>query len=109
MTETFQFRLPLVEAAQAQKHVTVNEALARLVVLSKPDGAQLTLGQIAQIEESYSPSENRAFLDGTRAVYLQVDKALGADALRVFDAVSELIETERTQVPPSLRLEVVQA
>ncbi|MCA8870035.1 MAG: DUF2793 domain-containing protein [Rhodobacteraceae bacterium] len=30
MTETFQFRLPLVEAAQAQKHVTVNEALARL-------------------------------------------------------------------------------
>jgi len=30
MVETFQFRLPLVQAAQAQKHVTVNEALARL-------------------------------------------------------------------------------
>ena len=84
------------------------EALAGLVVMSKPDGAQLTLGQIAQIDESYSPPENRAFLDGTRAVYLQVDKALGADALRVFDAVQALIETERALVPPSLRLEVVQ-
>ncbi len=30
MSETYQFGLPLVQAAQAQKHVTVNEALARL-------------------------------------------------------------------------------
>jgi hypothetical protein len=30
MTETAQLGLPLVQAAQAQKHVTVNEALARL-------------------------------------------------------------------------------
>jgi len=30
MVETTQFKLPLVDAAQAQKHVTVNEALARL-------------------------------------------------------------------------------
>lgn len=30
MSRTFQHSLPLLEAAQAQKHVTVNEALARL-------------------------------------------------------------------------------
>ncbi len=30
MTNTYNFALPLVQAAQAQKHVTVNEALARL-------------------------------------------------------------------------------
>ena len=30
MTDTVQLGLPLVQAAQAQKHVTVNEALARL-------------------------------------------------------------------------------
>lgn len=30
MSETYQFELPLVAAAQAQKHVTVNESLARL-------------------------------------------------------------------------------
>lgn len=30
MSETYQFALPLVQPAQAQKHVTVNEALARL-------------------------------------------------------------------------------
>ncbi|WP_112323306.1 DUF2793 domain-containing protein [Oceanibium sediminis] len=30
MSETFQFQLPLLAGGQAQKHVTVNEALARL-------------------------------------------------------------------------------
>ncbi len=30
MSDTYQFGLPLVQAAQAQKHVTVNEALVRL-------------------------------------------------------------------------------
>ena len=30
MTDTAQLGLPLVQPAQAQKHVTVNEALARL-------------------------------------------------------------------------------
>ena len=29
MSETARFRLPLLESGQAQKHVTVNEALAR--------------------------------------------------------------------------------
>lgn len=38
MVETVQFGLPLVQAAQAQKHVTVNEAFARLDAL-----AQITL------------------------------------------------------------------
>lgn len=35
MNETAQFRLPLLAAAQAQKHVTVNEALVRLDVLAR--------------------------------------------------------------------------
>jgi hypothetical protein len=35
MSETANLRLPLVQAAQAQKHVTVNEALLRLDALSQ--------------------------------------------------------------------------
>lgn len=83
-------------------------ALAEIVVLSKPGGAQLTLGQIARIEERFSPEEERAFLDGQRAVFLQVDKALGADALRVFDRTTTLVAAERAVLPDTLRVEVVQ-
>jgi len=84
------------------------EALARIVVLSRPNGAELTLGQIASIEETYSPEEERAFLDGQRAVFLQVEKSLGADALRVFDAVQAVVAGESDHLPPTIRIEVVQ-
>jgi multidrug efflux pump subunit AcrB len=83
-------------------------ALAGIVVLSKPNGAELTLGQIARIEERFDPPEARARLDGQRAVFLQVDKALGADALRVFDRVEALVEAERTTLPGAVRIEIVQ-
>jgi len=81
--------------------------LAALVVLSKPNGAELSLGQIATITESHTPREERAFLDGQRAVFLQVDKALGADALEVFDHVEDLVTSERAGLPGTLRLEIV--
>jgi multidrug efflux pump subunit AcrB len=81
--------------------------LAELVVLSKPNGAQLTLGQIATITESHSPDEERAWLDGTRAVFLQVDKALDADALDVFDLVEGVVADQRAALPASLRIEIV--
>ena len=81
--------------------------LAELVVLSRPNGAELTLGQIASISEYYSPEEERAYLDGHRAAYLQVDKALGADALEVFDSVEKLVANERRALPDTLRLEIV--
>jgi len=35
MSETYQFKLPLLQAAQAQKHVTVNEALAKMDALAQ--------------------------------------------------------------------------
>lgn len=43
MFETNQFKLPLLQASQAQKHVTVNEAIARLDAL-----AQLRLESLTQ-------------------------------------------------------------
>ncbi len=80
--------------------------LAALVVLSKPNGAELTLGQIATISERYTPDEELAYLDGQRAVFLQVDKALSADALTVFDHVDDLVAAEDAVLPDTLRVEI---
>lgn len=56
MNETANFGLPLVQAAQAQKHVTVNEALVRLDAL-----AQLTLVSRSGVVPPVSPNEGVAF------------------------------------------------
>ncbi|WP_460273377.1 DUF2793 domain-containing protein [Celeribacter sp. ULVN23_4] len=56
MTDTTRFALPLLEASQAQKHVTVNEALARL------DGLmQLTLISVTETTPPAAPEEGAAY------------------------------------------------
>ena len=82
--------------------------LAEIVVMAAPSGAQIRLGDIARITEDYSPEEDRAFFNGKPALFLQVNKSLGTDALRVFDDVQDLVAAEQAVAPPSLRIEVVQ-
>jgi hypothetical protein len=56
MTDTVNLALPLVQPAQAQKHVTVNEALARI------DGlAQLTLLSVSETVPPVAPVEGTAY------------------------------------------------
>ncbi len=56
MSETSQFKLPLVAAAQAQKHVTVNEALARLDAV-----AQLQLVSVSATVPPLGASDGTAY------------------------------------------------
>ncbi|MGC9370157.1 MAG: efflux RND transporter permease subunit [Paracoccaceae bacterium] len=82
--------------------------LAAITLLTGPNGTTLTLGQIADISEAYTPEEERAYLDGTRAVFLEVHKSLDEDALEVLDSVAALVKEEAAVLPASLRLELVQ-
>ena len=52
MSETPILNLPLVQAAQAQKHVTVNEGLIRLDAL-----AQISLASISVTEPPVAPGD----------------------------------------------------
>lgn len=56
MSETYQFKLPLLQAAQAQKHVTMNEALTRLDAL-----AQLRV-ESRSVDIPASPVDGHAYI-----------------------------------------------
>ena len=82
--------------------------LATIPVMVLPNGATLTLSDVALIEERFEPPHDRAFVDGAPAIVLDVAKALNADALRVLDGVATLVAEETTHLPASIRVEVVQ-
>ncbi|MEY8843369.1 efflux RND transporter permease subunit [Cribrihabitans sp. XS_ASV171] len=83
-------------------------ALARIPVLVPPDGATLTLGDVAVIEERFEPPHDSAFVDGKPAILIDVAKALDADALRVLDSVMALVAEETHRLPGTITVEVVQ-
>lgn len=82
--------------------------LAAIPVLVLQNGATLTLGDVAEIEERFEPPHDRAFLDGTPAIVIDVAKALDADALRVLDGVAALVAEETARLPDTIMVEVVQ-
>lgn len=57
MDETYQFALPLVASGQAQKHVTVNEALARLDAV-----AQMRAVSATTLAPPVSPLDGEAYI-----------------------------------------------
>jgi hypothetical protein len=63
MTDTSNLSLPLLQPGQAQKHVTVNEALVRLDGLT-----QLRLVSVSQIVPPVAPEEGAAYGVGVGAV-----------------------------------------
>lgn len=63
MSSTARFALPLVAAAQSQKHVTVNEAFERIDALS-----QLTLKSVSQVTPPGAPSDGDVYAVPTGAV-----------------------------------------
>ncbi len=83
-------------------------ALATIPVLVLSNGATLTLGDVAVIEERFEPPHDSAFVDGAPAILIDVAKALDADALRVLDDVTALVAKETDRLPDTIRVEVVQ-
>lgn len=82
--------------------------LNKIPVLALANGATLTLGDVASIDEGFTPTHERAFVNGSPAVLIDVAKSLNADALRVLDGVRDVVREETARLPSTIHVEVVQ-
>ncbi|NJB67718.1 multidrug efflux pump subunit AcrB [Desulfobaculum xiamenense] len=76
--------------------------LEDLTIFSGATGAELRLGDIARITDTFELDEQKIVFDGMRAGMLQINKTKGEDALRIMDAVSSFLERERLAAPPTV-------
>ncbi len=75
-----------------------------LVVRGGKTGAEVRLGQIADITDRFELDEERVYRNGTRAVLLQVSKTKAQDTISVKQAVEAFVEDERQRAPPAVVL-----
>ena len=84
------------------------DELRRLIVVSDPQGGELTLGDIATLRQVGEREEEQIYFNGERALVLEVSKTLRDDSLRVMDALGELVARERHRLGGGLRLSLTQ-
>ncbi|ELO1811165.1 efflux RND transporter permease subunit [Vibrio fluvialis] len=82
--------------------------VSQLQQLIIDSSSQLRLGDIAQIQQLFAVEEEKRLFNGQRAAFLQISKNQEQDTLRVRNIVQQVIDHERSLLPPGVELTLTQ-
>jgi len=73
-----------------------------LVLLTRPDGTRLLLGDVARVVDGFADTEQASRFNGKPAMLLEIFRAGKQDALRISDSVERYVAEKRTRLPAGL-------
>jgi len=76
----------------------------KLVLLSRPDGTRLTLGDVATVVDGFAETDQRARFDGKPAVLVKVYRVGEQSALHISNVVREYMDSARLWTPEGIEL-----
>lgn len=82
------------------------DAFQDVVIASSRSGAEIRLGDVAHIFETFDKREVRTELNGRSAAVLRITKTHSDDTLRVMEALNAFLEQERPRLPPGVVIAV---
>ena len=77
-----------------------------VVVLTRPDGTNVTLGEIAEVVDGFRDDDLKAYLDGKPAVLIRVERVGDEDTLEIAAKVKAYLEQARTRMPEGIELTI---
>ncbi|HPD46348.1 MAG TPA: efflux RND transporter permease subunit [Anaerohalosphaeraceae bacterium] len=80
----------------------------RIVVLTRPDGTKIRLGDIATVIDGFDDSDIASRFDGQPAVHVKVFRVGEQDALEVADTVDKYVQEKEPTLPAGLHMAVWQ-
>lgn len=78
---------------------------ARVVVLNRPDGTKLTLGEIALIQDGFNENPLMARLNGRRCMVINVMREGRQNAINIAETVKKYVEDSRPRLPDGAHIE----
>ena len=82
----------------------LGEEFANLVLLSRPDGTRLLLGDVANVVDGFAETDQSARFGGKPAVLVQVFRVGKQSALDIAKTVREYVETAQHRMPEGIQL-----
>ena len=79
---------------------------AQIPIISNPDGTLITLGNIAEISDTFEDSQMISKFNGKPAVSLDVFKTDQEDTIYISDKVKEFLERKKKELPASINFTV---
>ena len=82
------------------------QGFEQIVVLSQPDGTQVTVGDIGAVVDGFQESDQAMYYDGKPAAQITVYRVGDQTPIEIADAVREYVESQAELMPPGLGLNV---
>jgi len=82
--------------------------LKNLIILSSKQGAELALGDIATIKETYDLNEEKVLFNDERALILEIHKNKESDAINVMADITDFLDEEREKLGDGVTLTITQ-
>ncbi len=77
-----------------------------LVLLSRPDGTRLHLGQVARVVDGFADTDQISFFDGERSVVIQVYRVGDQSVLDIAGKVKQYIAEKQEKLPDGISITV---
>ena len=91
----------LLRTAERRDHGT---EFADIVLLSRPDGSQVRVADIANVKDGFNESEQHSTFNGKRAAMVNVFRVGAETPLTVAAAVHSYVDEKRKTLPPGLEI-----
>ncbi len=89
---------------RAKGQAYLGEEFEELVLLSRPDGTRILLGDVATVVDGFAETDQSARFDGQPAVLVQVYRVGGQRALEIAEAVRAYVASTQKRMPDGIRL-----
>ncbi|MFO7609040.1 MAG: efflux RND transporter permease subunit [Candidatus Krumholzibacteriia bacterium] len=87
---------------QGQRYT--GQEFGRIVVITAPDGTEVSLDRIATVRDGFEDVDAASFLDGDRSAIVQVYRTGDQGVLRVTGAAKAYVAAARGDLPPGIGL-----
>ncbi len=80
------------------------EEFGRIVVITAPDGTEVTLDQIATVRDAFEDIDSASYLDGLPSAMVQVYRTGNQGVLRVTGAAKQYVADMKDKMPPGIEI-----
>src|SRR5690554_6612276 len=89
---------------RANNQAYVGDEFERIVLINRPDGTRLTLGDIATVQDAFIERRRFTQFDGKMATFVRVDSVGDQTDLRTAEVVKNYIDRKQKELPPEVKI-----
>ena len=82
------------------------DGFASIVLIARPDGARVTLGEVAEIRDGFEENDSFTEFDGKPGLGLITFKGEGKNLLSTASAVEDFVTERKPELPPGVSLAI---